>query len=31
LDDVVIQSGAQAGGLLCDGLGDGVMIEHPEV
>ena len=28
-DDVVIQSGAQAGGLLCDGLGDGVMIEHP--
>ena len=30
-DDVVIQSGAQAGGLLCDGLGDGVMIEHPGV
>jgi (E)-4-hydroxy-3-methylbut-2-enyl-diphosphate synthase len=28
-DAVVIQSGAQAGGLLCDGLGDGVMIEQP--
>ena len=28
-DSVVIQSGSQAGGLLCDGLGDGVMIEHP--
>ena len=28
-DDIVIQSGAQAGGLLCDGLGDGVMIEAP--
>ena len=27
-DAVVIQSGAQAGGLLCDGLGDGVMIEQ---
>jgi len=28
-DDVVIQSGSQVGGLLCDGLGDGVLIEHP--
>ena len=28
---MVIQSGAQAGGLLCDGLGDGVLIEHPGV
>jgi (E)-4-hydroxy-3-methylbut-2-enyl-diphosphate synthase len=28
-DSLVIQSGAQAGGLLCDGLGDGVMIEQP--
>ena len=30
-DDVVIQSGAQVGGLLCDGLGDGVMIDHPDM
>jgi len=28
-DDIVIQSGSQVGGLLCDGLGDGVLIEHP--
>ena len=28
-DSLVIQLGAQAGGLLCDGLGDGVMIEQP--
>jgi len=27
-DAIVIESGAQAGGLLCDGLGDGIMIEH---
>ena len=27
-DSLVIQSGSQAGGLLCDGLGDGVMIEQ---
>ena len=30
-DTVVIESGAQAGGLLCDGLGDGVVVEHPGV
>ena len=28
-DDIVIQSGSQVGGLLCDGLGDGVLIQHP--
>jgi len=27
--DIVIQSGSQVGGLLCDGLGDGVMLEYP--
>ena len=26
--DVVIQSGAQIGGLLCDGLGDGVLMQY---
>ena len=28
-DDIVIQSGSQVGGLLCDGLCDGVLIQHP--
>lgn len=30
-DDIVISTGAEIGGLLVDGLGDGVLIEAPEM
>ena len=29
-DEMVIATGTEIGGLLCDGLGDGVLIEYPQ-
>jgi hypothetical protein len=28
-DEIVITTGVEVGGMLCDGLGDGVMVECP--
>ena len=29
-DEMVIATGTEIGGLLCDGLGDGVLVEYPQ-
>ncbi len=30
-DDIIITTGAEIGGLLVDGLGDGVLVEAPQL